>query len=200
MPMFAQAQRRRLPCGGGQSAGGGSGRSGRWNAWASGFGSPSRHRDGDTTSGQRAAQHVGRRRRRGRGHVRRAEPRRRLRVRRCGVRLLARRAWCQRQYPRRARGHLRCVGSGPFYVNLGLAYSRSDYSTTRNVAIGAFNERATGDFNGDQFASRLEAGFHFNVRGYSLTPSSARLARCYARAVSARPRPTRRPGSPASPG
>jgi outer membrane autotransporter protein len=60
--------------------------------------------------------------------------------------------------------------SGPFYIDIALGYGHSDFSTTRNVALNAINERATADFTGNQFASRLEAGYHFNVRGYSLIP------------------------------
>jgi outer membrane autotransporter protein len=168
--MFAQAERRRMPCGGGQSAGGGSGRSGRWNAWASGFGSPSRHRDGDPTLGSaRTNMSDG-------GGAAGADM--------CaGPNLVVGFAFggAASEFSldgRGANGTTRAglAGTygawsmGPLYVNLGLAYARNEFSTTRNVVAGTLNERATGDFNGNQFASRLEAGWHFRFGGYSLTP------------------------------
>jgi uncharacterized protein with beta-barrel porin domain len=55
---------------------------------------------------------------------------------------------------------------GPLYLNLGLAYSHSQFSTTRNT----INEVANANFQGNQFASRLEAGWHFHFGSYSVTP------------------------------
>jgi outer membrane autotransporter protein len=59
---------------------------------------------------------------------------------------------------------------GPLYVDLGLAYGNNQYSTTRSASLNAINERATGDFSGNQFASRLETGWRFTIGGYELTP------------------------------
>jgi outer membrane autotransporter protein len=170
--MLAQVQRRRgLPCGGGQSAGGGSsGRSGRYAAWASGFGTLSGHRDGDTTLGSARlnASDGGA----AAGGDMCLGPN--LRV---GFAL----GGASSEFTldgRTASGNTRAGlagtygswASGPFYVDLALAYGHSDFSTTRNVALNAINERATADFTGNQFASRLEAGFHMRFRGYSFIP------------------------------
>ena len=170
--MLAQVQRRRgLPCGGGQSAGGGSsGRSGRFAAWASGFGTLSGHRDGDAIQGSaRLNASDG-------GAAGGADmclgPN--LRV---GFAL----GGASSEFTldgRTASGNTRAGlagtygswASGPLYLDIALAYGRSDFSTTRNIALNALTERATADFTGNQFASRFEAGFHFSFRGYSFIP------------------------------
>jgi uncharacterized protein with beta-barrel porin domain len=159
-----QQRRRDMPCTG--SSGGGSG---RWSAWAAGLGLGG-HRDGDAGIGSArlgsssAGGAAGADMCIGSNFV-------------LGITVGA--ATTDFSLDGRAAsgtartGFVGTYGSwsfGPVYVDIGLAYLRNEYSTTRTATVNTLNEIATGDFAGNQVASRMEAGWRFHVRGFQLVP------------------------------
>jgi uncharacterized protein with beta-barrel porin domain len=59
---------------------------------------------------------------------------------------------------------------GPLYVDAALTYGHGQFSTSRTIALTTLTERATGEFSGNQYGGRLEAGWRFQVQRYELTP------------------------------
>jgi outer membrane lipase/esterase len=52
---------------------------------------------------------------------------------------------------------------GPWYVGASLGGAGLDYSTTRNITLGAATRTETGDTGGSQFVGRLAAGYWFTA-------------------------------------
>jgi outer membrane lipase/esterase len=50
---------------------------------------------------------------------------------------------------------------GSFYANALASYSRLDFTTTRRIALGAFNTQETGDTDGNRFAAKGQVGYNF---------------------------------------
>jgi outer membrane autotransporter protein len=60
--------------------------------------------------------------------------------------------------------------TGPFYVDAAAGYGHGAFATTRTITVGATSELAQGNFDGDQYGGRVEAGWRFAVQRYRLTP------------------------------
>lgn len=54
---------------------------------------------------------------------------------------------------------------GSWYTDGLLAFAQNAYETKRNVVVGAINDQAKGDFDGQQYTAKVEAGYRLNVEG-----------------------------------
>jgi outer membrane autotransporter protein len=63
----------------------------------------------------------------------------------------------------------------PWYVNLSGGVVQQRYDTTRHIDFQGFSGTADGDFNGQQYVARVEAGYPLalGASGYTLTPSAS---------------------------
>lgn len=48
---------------------------------------------------------------------------------------------------------------GAFYTDAQVTYAYNDYETTRRITVGPITERATGDYNGDEWSVAAELGY-----------------------------------------
>jgi len=62
---------------------------------------------------------------------------------------------------------------GALYVDAGLSYGHAQFSTSRTIVLPALSEVATGDFSGNQYGGRIEAGWRFRMASFELTPFAA---------------------------
>ncbi|HWZ47649.1 MAG TPA: autotransporter domain-containing protein, partial [Herbaspirillum sp.] len=58
----------------------------------------------------------------------------------------------------------------PWYVNLSGAVMAQQYDTSRQVNFQGFSGTANGQFNGQQYVARAEAGYPLALNGVTLTP------------------------------
>lgn len=57
-----------------------------------------------------------------------------------------------------------------YYIDTAFSFAYNSYDTNRQVAAGALNRRATGDYNGQQYSGYIAGGYKFTGKRFEFTP------------------------------
>ncbi|MFA6320798.1 MAG: autotransporter domain-containing protein [Candidatus Omnitrophota bacterium] len=62
-----------------------------------------------------------------------------------------------------------------YFIDTALSFAYNSYDTRRQVALGALDRTATGDYNGQQYSGYIAGGYKFTGKNIELTPIASFL-------------------------